>query len=57
MTTNHFDKPEQNGHKTSVEANTEEICEEDQVQDTPACSPSPEEASNELWSHQQLDGK
>ncbi|XP_070770118.1 protein SIX6OS1 [Enoplosus armatus] len=46
----------QNGHKTSVEANDEDIHQENKVQDSTACSPSPEEASNELWSCQQLDG-
>ncbi|XP_044074040.1 protein SIX6OS1 isoform X3 [Siniperca chuatsi] len=45
----------QNGHKTSVEGNDEESREENKVQDATACSPSPEEASNELWSCQQLD--
>ncbi|XP_051260135.1 protein SIX6OS1 isoform X2 [Dicentrarchus labrax] len=44
-----------NGHNTSVEANTEEICEENNVQDTKGCSPFAEEASNGLWSCQPLD--
>ncbi|XP_035532935.1 protein SIX6OS1 isoform X2 [Morone saxatilis] len=43
------------GHNTSVEANTEEISEENNVQDTKACSPFPEEASDGLWSCQPLD--
>lgn len=44
------------GHKTLIEAN-DEICEENKVQDTAACSPSPEEACNELWPCEQLEGK
>ncbi|XP_045910561.1 protein SIX6OS1 isoform X1 [Micropterus dolomieu] len=42
------------GHKTLIEAN-DEICEENKVQDTAACSPSPEEACNELWPCEQLE--
>lgn len=47
----------QDGHKTSGDANTEEIHEENNVQDTTACIPFPEEASNGLWLCQQLNGK
>ncbi|XP_054471771.1 protein SIX6OS1 [Anoplopoma fimbria] len=42
-----------NGHKTSVEANTEEMCEENEVQYT--TSPSSGEENNELWSCQPPD--
>ncbi|XP_073329559.1 uncharacterized protein [Pagrus major] len=48
-------KISQNGHKTSVEANAEEIHEENKDQDTMACSPLPEKASSGRWSCQQLD--
>ncbi|XP_034742464.1 uncharacterized protein LOC117953478 isoform X2 [Etheostoma cragini] len=39
----------QNGRRTFIEANTEEIHEENKVQHTTAFSPSPEVESNELW--------
>ncbi|KAI3356172.1 hypothetical protein L3Q82_017424 [Scortum barcoo] len=44
-----------NSHKTSVDANTGEICEENLVQDIRARSPFPEEASHEVWSRQQVE--
>ncbi|XP_041857658.1 uncharacterized protein LOC121650280 [Melanotaenia boesemani] len=44
-----------NGHETTIDANTEEICEENKVQDSPTCSP--EKPREELWSFQQYDGQ
>lgn len=44
----------QNDHEVSVEVNAGDIHEENRVEDT---SYYPEEASNELWSYKQLDGK
>ncbi|XP_056245297.1 protein SIX6OS1 isoform X2 [Seriola aureovittata] len=44
-----------NGQKVSVEANARDIDEEQKVQEATACGPDPEEASNELWSYEQLD--
>lgn len=43
----------QNGHKVTVEVNAGDIHEENKLQDT---SLYPEEASNELWSCEKLDG-
>ncbi|XP_035859779.1 protein SIX6OS1 isoform X1 [Sander lucioperca] len=45
----------QNGHRTFGEANAEEIHKENTVKHTTACSPSPVEESNELWSCHPLD--
>ncbi|XP_031714601.1 protein SIX6OS1 [Anarrhichthys ocellatus] len=44
-----------NGNKTSVEANAEEIHEENKVQYTSVCSPSSGGENSELWSGQPLD--
>ncbi|XP_063743837.1 uncharacterized protein LOC134867304 isoform X2 [Eleginops maclovinus] len=43
-----------NGHKTSVEANAD-ISEENEVQYSMTCSPSPEKENDELWSSHPLD--
>ena len=49
----------QNGDTTAVEANAEEVHDENKAQDALTCSNSPEKASNEqyMWSYQQPDGK
>lgn len=47
----------QNRHKVSVEENAGDIHEEHKVLDSTACSAYPEDASSELWSYKQLDGK
>nr|XP_020450461.1 uncharacterized protein LOC109957148 isoform X2 [Monopterus albus] len=44
-----------NGHKISSEVNAGDVHEENEVQGTVAGCHYPEEASNELWSHGQLD--
>ncbi|XP_044221490.1 protein SIX6OS1 isoform X1 [Thunnus albacares] len=47
----------QNGDTTAVEANAEEVHDENKAQDALTCSNSPEKASNEqyMWSYQQPD--
>ncbi|XP_069554525.1 protein SIX6OS1 [Brachyistius frenatus] len=45
----------ENGHKTSVEENAEEIDEENMAMDLPTCCTSPEKQSQELGSFQQSD--
>lgn len=47
----------QDGHKTSVDKNAERLYEENNVQDTTASIIFPQEASDGLWSCQQLNGK
>ncbi|CAK6954039.1 protein SIX6OS1 isoform X2 [Scomber scombrus] len=46
----------QDGDKEAAEANAEEVHDENEAQDAPACSVSQEEATNEkyMWSYQQL---
>lgn len=49
----------QDGDKEAAEANAEEVHDENEAQDAPACCVSQEEPTNEkyMWSYQQQGGK
>lgn len=47
----------QSGHEPAAEANAEEMNEQNEAPDPISCLSARDQTNEELWSHQQLDGK